>query len=191
MIKELTALADALDKKGFFVEANELDCIIRQAWFPMTKEELIEKETIVRERLREQGLDEEEIEYRLDLIFPERIDIEATLKVADQNDGQTVLEDIMEDKQDPRVIPGPDGGHICSICGTHIPESEIQLGCRYCEEGMNLGFVKDPHGPLSPPRLKNSPRLYDRYRQEPPERIDIVRKHKEDTEHHPYSDIPY
>lgn len=190
-IKELIVLADTLDEKGFHTEANRLDKLIRLAWFPMTKEDLLEKETNVKIRLRERGLSEEEIEFRLDLLLPERIEILSNLKVkANEENGQTILEDIMQTNQDPRVIDDPNGGHMCSVCGTHIPESEIQLGCRKCEEAMNLGFIRDPNGGLNPPRLKTPPRMYDRYRQEPPARIDVVDIDSEKSES-PYSDTAY
>lgn len=187
-IKELIKLADSLDDRGFFKEANDLDNIVKLAWFPASTEDLVQREDEAKARLRERGKSEEEIEHILDLVFPERV---ASFKTANENNGCTILEDIMKTNQDPRVVPDPNGGHMCSMCGRHIPESEIQLGCRYCEEDMNLGFIKDPHGPINPPRLKTPPRIYDRYRQEPPERIDVVDVENGESSEYPTMDTPY
>lgn len=157
MLKELIMLADILDSKGFYVEANELDLIVAEQRRIFQEEEGVET-----------GLSTEQDPTRYD--------------VGRVPDSKTPGKD-PDEYRDPRVIEAPDGTLRCRDCGTVIPIEEDQLGCSVCEEEKNLGFLKTPDGTLHPPRLKNPPRIYDRYREELPEDVEMqtgfIREKKE------------
>jgi hypothetical protein len=154
MLKRLVILADFLDKKGFYKEANQLDSIIAQ-------QEIEERRRFQEEEGQDTGLMTES--------DPSRYDVGRTLEPGKDPKGYN----------DPRIIEESNGVLKCKDCGSIIPNEEKQLGCRVCEEEKNLGFLRSPDGTIHPPRLKNPPRIYDRYRQELPEDVEMQTRYKE------------
>jgi len=148
LVQAILTLADSLDKKGQYLLADELTKII----FASSEESYDHGTT---EDCPTIGFAEESVTHEDDK--PKK----------DEKPGVN-----SNTYRDPRIKEDADGTLRCEKCNSVIPPEEDQLGCRTCEEEVNLGFLKTPDGTLHAPRLKSPPRIYDRYREELPEDVE-------------------